>query len=365
MEISELKLHQYRSYERLLLHPAPGVNVITGENAQGKTNALEALFLCALGRSHRTSRDAELIKSGCAGAYVGLQLKNTYGSHSIEMKLRSGERKQIFIDANLAAKSAELMGQLNVVLFSPEDLSLVKGGPAERRRFADMELSQLFPAYYVNLQQYNIALKQRNALLKSDTAGFSTLSVWDEQLAFYGAKLMEKRAAFIQMLQKQAEDFHLAVTNGKEKLSVRYAPNVPMQEDEAARVGRMLEALENAANEDMRRGFTSVGPHRDDIQLLLCGEDARVYASQGQQRTAALSLKLSMIGILKEARGETPVLLLDDVLSELDDTRARLLVQNFSDAQAFITCTGVDALKRAGLSSCKLWKCKNGDIQSE
>lgn len=364
MEINEVKLHQYRSYESLLLRPSPGVNVITGENAQGKTNAIEALFLCAFGRSHRTSRDSELIKYDCAGAYVGVKLKNYSGEHSIEMKLRSGERKKVFIDANLISKSAELMGQLNVVLFSPEDLLLVKGGPAERRRFIDMELSQLYPSYYVNLQQYNIALKQRNALLKSDTAGLSTLSVWDEQMAYYGARVMEKRAAFTLELQRYASEFHYSVTAGKEKLTIGYAPNVPIRNDLPELTGLMIERLENAASEDLRRGFSSVGPHRDDISVSLNGEELRVYASQGQQRTAALSLKLSEIGILKEKRGEHPVLLLDDVLSELDDSRGKLLLENLSGCQAFITCTGIDSLRRAGLRDYNAWKCANGSISA-
>lgn len=362
MEISELKLHQYRSYESLLLRPYSGVNVISGENAQGKTNAIEALFLCAFGRSHRTSRDAELINKDCAGAYVGIKLRNSSGEHNIEMKLRSGERKKVFLDANLISRSSELMGQLNVVLFSPEDLSLVKGGPAERRRFMDMEISQLYPSYYVSLQQYNIALRQRNALLKSDTAGLSTLCAWDEQLAYHGARVMDKRAAFALKLQRHASEFHSAVTEGGEKLLIEYAPSVAVQEEVSKTTGLLMEKLEDSASDDLRRGFSSVGPHRDDLRISLNGEELRVYASQGQQRTAALSLKLSEIDILKELKGEAPVLLLDDVLSELDDSRGRLLLENLKGCQAFITCTGIDSLVRAGLEDCKMWKCEKGKI---
>ncbi len=362
MEIESLKLHQYRNYASLLLHPSKGVNVIVGDNAQGKTNAVEALFLCALGRSHRTSKDAELIMNDCAGAYVGTEIKNASGSHSIEMKLRRGERKQVFIDKLQTSRSSELMGQLNIVMFSPEDLKLVKDGPAERRRFIDMELSQIYPSYYVALQQYNLALRQRNALLKSDTAGLSTLCVWDEQLAIYGAKIMEKRAAFIEKLRIYAAKLHNDVSGGKEKLELFYDPNVKSGFENYEITGKIMEALENGASEDLRRGFTTSGPHRDDMEMRLNGEDVRVYGSQGQQRTAALSIKLSEIEILKEQKGEPPVLLLDDVLSELDDRRGRLLLEGLRECQSFLSCTSLSGLQKAGLKDYSAWYCEKGTL---
>lgn len=358
-----MKLHQYRSYESLSLSPAPGVNVIVGENAQGKTNAIEAVFLCALGRSHRTSRDAELIKSGCAGAYVGLSFQRGEGVHEIEFKLRENERRQIYVDKQAITRSAELMGQLNVVMFSPEDLFLIKGGPAERRRFVDMELSQLYPAYYRALQQYNAVLKQRNALLKSDTAGLEALSLWDEQLSRYGAFIMEKRAEFSARLQAYARALHSAVTDGRETLSVAYAPHIEMEEKGYPLIGRLMDALARCANEDLRRGFTSIGPHRDDLFISINGEETRVFGSQGQQRTAALSLKLSQIEILRAETGENPVLLLDDVLSELDDRRGKLLLEALRACQSFITCTSLAGLARAGLADYTAWRCAEGNIQ--
>lgn len=357
-----MKLHQYRSYETLSLSPAPGVNVIVGENAQGKTNAIEAVFLCALGRSHRTGRDAELIARGCAGAYVGLAFERGEGLHEIEFKLREGERRQIYIDKQAITRSAELMGQLNVVMFSPEDLSLIKGGPAERRRFLDMELSQLYPAYYRALQQYNAVLRQRNALLKSDTAGLDALSLWDEQLSRYGAFIMEKRAAFSEQLQTYARALHSAVTNGRETLCIAYAPHIEMEEKGYPLIGRLMDALARCANEDLRRGFTSVGPHRDDLSVSINGEETRVFGSQGQQRTAALSLKLSQIELLRAETGENPVLLLDDVLSELDDMRGRLLLEALRACQSFITCTSLAGLTRAGLTDYTAWRCAGGTI---
>ncbi len=298
----------------------------------------------------------------CAGAYVGVELQNESGSHSIEMKMRRGERKLIFIDKLQAKKSAELMGQLNVVMFSPEDLRLVKEGPAERRRFIDMELSQMYPAYYVDLQQYNLALKQRNALLKSDTAGFSTLSVWDEQLAVFGARIIERRAAFVKELQKYAAGLHHEVSGKREVLTLNYRPNPGIWERNSDTVGGIMEALQRSANEDMRRGFSSVGPHRDDVEIRLNGEELRIFGSQGQQRTAALSLKLSEIEIIKKIKGEAPVLLLDDVLSELDDMRGRLLLDTLRECQSFLSCTSLAGLQRAGLTDYTAWYCEKGII---
>ncbi|MDO5110766.1 MAG: DNA replication/repair protein RecF [Clostridia bacterium] len=357
-----MKLHQYRSYESLSLSPVPGVNVIVGENAQGKTNAVEAVFLCALGRSHRTSRDSELIMRDCAGAYVGVQFQRGESLHEIEFKLKEGERRQVYVDKQAITRSAELMGQLNVVMFSPEDLSLIKGGPAERRRFVDMELSQLYPAYYRTLQQYNAVLKQRNALLKSDTAGLDTISLWDEQLSRYGAFIMEKRAAFAQRLQAYGYALHSAVTDGRETLALSYAPNIEMEETGYPLIGKLMDSLSRCVGEDLRRGFTSVGPHRDDLSVLIDGAEARVYGSQGQQRTAALSLKLSQIELLRAETGENPVLLLDDVLSELDDMRGRLLLDALRACQSFITCTSLAGLERAGLTDYTAWRCADGNI---
>lgn len=362
MEIKLLKANQYRNYASLSLRPYSGVNVLVGENAQGKTNMIEALFLCALGRSHRSSKDSELIMNGCAGAYVGVDIKNGSGDHSIEMKLRIGEKKQVYIDKLPIKKSAELMGQLNVVMFSPEDLRLVKDGPAERRRFIDMELSQLYPAYYVLLQRYNLALKQRNALLKSDTAGLSTLSVWDEQLATYGAKIIEKREAFIKELESYAAPLHKDVSGGREELTLLYKSNPNTDEKGYALTGILMEMLQKCAADDLRRGFTTIGPHRDDLELRINGQDVRVYGSQGQQRTAALSVKLSEIELFQRMKNEKPVLLLDDVLSELDDRRGRLLLERLRECQCFLSCTSLEGLKKAGLSEYHAWICKNGTL---
>ena len=370
MQVERLKLNYFRNYEALDLRPNPGLNVIVGENAQGKTNAVEALFLCAFGRSHRTPRDAELINQGMAGGYVGLDVKTLAGERRIEMKLRVGERKQVFIDRLQAQRSGELMGVLNVVMFSPKDLSLVKGAPAERRRFLDMELSQLRPAYYYRLQQYNAALKQRNALLKGEPGRErpqrevrEQLYVWDEQLAAAGADVMCMRQEFVDALSTLARDLHRSISGGREQLAVSYAPSV----DTARYGGTMREALQEAlytsALDDIRRGFTTMGPHRDDLSVCLGDAPVRVYGSQGQQRTAALSLKLSELALLREEKGEPPVLLLDDVLSELDEPRQRALLEAMRDCQCFLTCTSLAGLERAGMRGIHAYACVRGTLR--
>lgn len=365
MEINRLRLNQYRSYAALDLRPGPGINAIVGDNAEGKTNSVEAVFLCAFGRSHRTSRDGELIMRGCAGGYVGAELTNGTGSHLIEIKLRDGERKKIFIDRQMASRSGELMGLLNVVMFAPEDLSIVKEGPAERRRFMDMELSQTHPAYYYSLQRYNSALKQRNALLKEpDRIPPGMLEAWDEQLASLCEDIVMDRCEFIDGLSTIAYDLHRSITAGRESLEVAYQPDIDPDSPEGIG-GEMLRALEKSRAEDMRRGFTTRGPHRDDIGIALSGIDVRTFGSQGQKRTAALSLKLSELALIRELREEAPVLILDDVLSELDEGRQQLLMESMRECQCFLTCTSLEGLKRAGLGNMRVFRCRGGELLPE
>jgi len=365
MEITRLRLTQYRNYSSLDMRPAPGINAIVGDNAQGKTNAAEAVFLCALGRSHRTTRDNELISHGCEGGYVGVELTNATGSHLIEIKLRDGERKKVFIDRQLAAKTGQLMGILNVVMFAPEDLAIVREGPAERRRFMDMEISQLHPAYYYRLQQYNAALKQRNALLKEpERATREMLGIWNEQLARFGEEIIIERCDFVDGLSTIAYDLHRRITDGKESLELAYEPSVD-PDAECGIYSAILTALEKSEKEDIRRGFTTVGPHRDDMGIQLGGIDLRAFGSQGQKRTAALSIKLSELSFIREIKGESPVLILDDVLSELDDTRQSLLLEAVKDTQCFLTCTSLTGLEKAGFKDMKVFRCENGSMREE
>ncbi len=361
MRIRELKLNNYRNYSGLMLAPDPGLNVFEGFNAAGKTNILEAIFLCALGRSHRTPHDAELLKEHEPFGGVSLYLETRGGTRSIRIELVEGERKKVWIDDAATSRTGELMGCLNVVMFSPEDLQLVKEGPAERRRFLDMELSQLKPAYYYHLQQYNGALKSRNLLLKENPVRYDMIELWDEQLARLGSRIVSDRTRFIGDLSALASKLHRQMSGGRESLTVRYEPSVPFTNEE--RLAQTLqEQLADRLERDIYRGFTSVGPHRDDLGLFLDGRDVRVYGSQGQQRTVALSLKLSEIDLIRTLRGERPVLLLDDVFSELDGQRQASLLEVVSDCQAFVTCTHLEEFAAIEKLRMQVWHVQNGTV---
>lgn len=361
MRITCVKLHDYRSYTELEIRPSSGLNVIVGPNAAGKTNVLEAIFLSALGRSHRTSRDAELINHSSRGGFVCIELDSRTGSHRIEIKLREGEHKQVLVDGKKLRRMGELMGVLNVVMFSPEDLSLVKDSPQERRRFMDMELCQLRPAYFYGLQQYNAALKQRSSLVKDSfpvPPDPDLMEAWDARLSMLGGDIMLVRNEFMDDLSTIAHDLHRRITGGREQLFAYYKPNVPFEEGEARRA--VYQALAMSHDEDIRRGYTTRGPHRDDIGLKLGETDVRIYGSQGQQRTAALSLKLSEIALMRRDKGESPVLLLDDVLSELDVDRQRELLSSAFDCQCFLTTTALDGLEN--VPDMTVFECNEGRV---
>lgn len=360
MWVSQLQLTNFRNYARLQLQPDAGLCVLTGDNAAGKTNVLEAVFLCALGRSHRTSRDAELIRESEQAGAVALTLHTRGGTRSISCKLMAGERKRVLIDGTALSRSGELLGCLNVVMFAPEDLMLVKGCPGERRRFLDMEISQLRPAYYYTLQQYNVALKQRNALLKAE-AETALLEPWDEQLSRLGAAITAERAQFLSELGGIASRLHVQLSGGRETLLLAYQPNLPDVEPDRL-AAAMRERLFDALERDRFRGSTSVGPHRDDVAMALDGSDVRVYGSQGQQRTVVLSLKLSELQIMRQLRGESPVLLLDDVFSELDRRRQRMLLDAVQGCQTFLTCTHLEELSAAGALQMQVYSVSAGNV---
>ncbi|MDO4565170.1 MAG: DNA replication/repair protein RecF [Clostridia bacterium] len=362
MRINRLQLYHFRNYARLELRPDSGLCVLTGPNAAGKTNILEAVFLCALGRSHRTSHDGELIRNGVEEGLVELELETSFGRRVIRIELRFKERKRVFLDGQPIERSGELMGALNVVMFSPEDLALVKDGPAERRRFLDMELSQLQPAYYYTLQQYNAALKQRNILLKDpDMLSSGTLEQWDVQLSRLGASITISRANFCEELKTVAKRLHDKMSGGKEQLSVAYRPSLPAVPQRQL-CEAMQDALLDSLERDLYRGFTSVGPHKDDIALALDGLDVRTFGSQGQQRTTALSLKLSEIELTRRIRGENPVLLLDDVFSELDAQRQALLLKTVEGCQTFVSCTHLEELAKAGAGQMQVYGVNDGSV---
>ena len=361
MRLTSLKLNNFRNYERAEIYPASGTTVFVGNNAQGKTNVLEAVHLCCTGRSHRTPRDKELVRWEQPYGQVELQVEQADGSHEIEILLSTIERKKVKVGGNFIARSGELLGHVNGVMFSPEDLRMVKGGPSERRRFIDMELSQISPSYYYGLQRYNRALLQRNKLLKAAVHRpdlQETLIVWEEQLAHHGAKIMRRRANFIERLAQAAQANHLSISGDKEQLKVLYAADVPMP-DEVGQLEELLkDALSRSREKDLQRGTTQVGPHRDDLALWLNDMDVRAFGSQGQQRTTALSLKLSELDVMREETGEWPVLMLDDVMSELDPHRKRQLLDKLEPVQVLVSCTDMSDL--AGATVDRVYEVEAG-----
>ncbi len=337
MRIRGLRLHHFRSYSQVLLTPPEGVTVLVGENGAGKTNLLEAVHLCCLGRSHRTSFDKEMIAQGQETSAVQLTVERNDGKHEVGVRLFENARKKkvIYVNGKTAGKMGELMGHATCVIFSPEDLALVKEGPQARRRFLDMLLSQQQRSYFYALQTYMGVLKQRNALLKS--GDMRQLPAWDEQLALASAPVVRLRRDACQRLNEWAKQHYLFIGGREEEtFSLQYESALSQAADPAE---RMLQGLQASREEDMRRQYTTFGPHRDDLDLKLCQMPMKAFASQGQMRTAALSMKLAAFDLLTASQGEAPLLLLDDVLSELDPERRRRLISRIGQAQALLTCT--------------------------
>jgi DNA replication and repair protein RecF len=344
--IEELRIINFRNYENTHLNFHPKLNIFVGDNAQGKTNLIEAMYLCAAGKSFRTSRNREMINVEKQQAYVQVKLKKKYSDVNIEIGLGINN-KDVKVNKICLTKIGELFGNLNIVLFSPEDLKLVKGGPGERRRFMDREISQIFAKYYYILGQYNKILQHRNRLLKDNKKRILDLEVWNEQLAVAGAWIIFYRRNFIKKINLLAKLMHRRITGSTETLEIIYDSDVKIEKDDGVNriKENILKKLENSINIDKKRGLTTTGPHRDDIILMIDEFDVRNYGSQGQQRTAVLSLKLAEIELIKGEVGEYPVLLLDDVMSELDLKRQKYLINNLKNVQTFITTTMISHVK--------------------
>ena len=341
MNIRSIELKNFRNYENLEISFDEGTNILFGDNAQGKTNILEAAYMSGTTKSHKGSRDREMIRFGEEEAHLKTVVVRGGREYQIDMHLKKNRAKGIAIDKIPIKKASELFGILNIVFFSPEDLNIIKNGPVERRRFLDSELCQLDRIYLADLTNYNKILAQRNKLLKDMIYRPSlsdTLPVWDMQLIETGKKIIRRRKQFVDELRESVSDIHYRISGGKEELFLKYEPNIDdiFFEDELSR----------AKEKDKKLCQTSVGPHRDDLLFSIGDVDIRKYGSQGQQRTSALSLKLSEIELVRKSISDTPVLLLDDVLSELDSSRQNYLLNNISDTQTIITCTGLDEFVR-------------------
>ena len=337
MVIKSIELADYRNYDSLTMQFDKGTNILYGDNAQGKTNILEAIFVAATTKSHRGSKDREIINFNKEEAQIRTYLEKEGVETRVDMHLRKSKSKGIAIDGQKIKKAADLLGLCNVVFFSPEDLGIIKNGPSERRRFVDMELCQLDSFYLYNLNHYNKIINQRNKLLKDMFMNpdlKETLNIWDMQLVSFGSKIIERRRLFVDQLNEIIFEIHKKLSGGKEELLIKYEPDVEIDDFE--------KKLRFSQDRDIKAKMTSVGPHRDDFSFLVKDVDIRKYGSQGQQRTAALSLKLSEIELVKRIAKDTPVLLLDDVLSELDSNRQNYLLNSIGEIQTIITCTGLE-----------------------
>lgn len=359
MNIKEITLKNFRNYKDETVQFQEGLNVIIGDNAMGKTNLLESIYCCSIGKSPKTSRYKELIKMGENAAYIKVVLQKKYRDHTIEFYVDNKENKRIKIDGVPLAKLKELVGYMNIIFFSPEEIKMIKEGPSERRKFIDISLSQQSKSYLFSLSKYNEILANRNKLLKEnykDANIKDMLVIWDSQLTKEGANIIKKRYDFVEKLKIASKNAHSILTDGKEILEIGYESLVDNKDivDMQKEIEQKL--IENV-DKDISLQYTSVGPHRDDISVVSNGIDIRKFGSQGQQRTCALSLKMAEISLFEDEVKEKPILLLDDVLSELDETRRGKLIELSSTLQTMLTGTDFDMN-----IPCNIIKIRNGSV---
>lgn len=360
MFIESIELLNYRNYEQLHMDFHEGTNVLYGDNAQGKTNILEAVYVCSTTKSHKGSKDKDIVRFGEEESHIKMMVRREGIPYRIDMHLKKNRTKGVAVNGVPIKKASELFGIVNVIFFSPEDLNIIKNGPSERRRFVDLELCQLNKLYVHNLVQYNKVVIQRNRLLKdldSNSSLKETLDVWDIQLAKYGKELIKIRTEFIKDLNNLIYDIHFHLSGEREELFIQYEPNVTTDEFE--------ESLKKNRFQEMKQKLTLTGPHRDDLNFIVNKTDIRKFGSQGQQRTAALSLKLAEIELVKKTVKDYPILLLDDVLSELDNKRQEHLLSEINHIQTMITCTGLDEFVSSKFRMDKIFKIVEGTVESE
>lgn len=369
MRLDELKLHNFRNYSQADVHFAPGINVLIGNNAQGKTNLLEAVYVLALARSHRTHNNRDLINWKHDTAQIKGLIKKKLGNLHLELDLsRHGKRAKV--NYIRQARLSSYVGQLNVVLFSPDDLSIVKGAPMIRRHFMNTEFSQMSNKYMYNVAQYKDILQQRNHYLKSlhyhHSSDLVYLSVLSDQLAGFGAEIIFQRIQLLNRLEKWSQKIDREISLATEHMQLKY--ETALKPDQMGSVkeiyGNLKQLYADARGREIRTGTTALGPHRDDLRFIINGKDVQTFGSQGQQRTSALSIKLAEIDLMREVTGEYPILLLDDVLSELDDKRQTHLLRAIQDkVQTFITTTNLSGIARNLIHDPKIFRIDHGTIQ--
>ena len=361
MRVTEIRVNNYRNLARQTVAPSGGLNIFTGDNAQGKTNLVESVYLCCIGKSPRTDRDKDLIRWGADRAFVKVKYDCRFGEGEIEVALTAGAKKQISVNSVPIGKMGELMGYLNCIYFSPNEIKIISQSPQERRRFLDIDLCQTDKNYFYSLSRFNKALQQRNNLLKQARTVEEvrdTVFVWDKQIAEEGARVIAKRKSFCEQLKVFAKQSHATLTNGEENLELDYVTQISGH-GVAKIAENYLNLLQNNLEKDFGLRHTSVGCQRDDVALKINGTDVRNFGSQGQLRTTALSLKLAELQIFKNIIGEYPVLILDDVLSELDVERQRRLLNFDPELQILLTSATEISHDLAG-ADCKFFTVKQG-----
>ncbi len=360
MYIEKLSLENYRNYKTFEAVFDKKVNLILGENAQGKTNLIESIYMSSFGKSFRTSKDREVICFNKDYCRIKIDYIKYGDKGTVEIYIGNDGKKGIKTDGINVKKISQLVENILCVIFSPEDLKIVKEEPSKRRNFIDRELCQLRVKYMDSLAKYKKILLQRNTYLKEKNPDKNIINVWDEQLADVGADIITERSGFVEKINLISAEIHSKITDGKEKLVISYVPNISDEGTKDEIKSRFLKSLEESLNKDIYSCSTSRGPHKDDMKITVDGKDARKYCSQGQQRTAALSLKLAEIFLIKEEKEESPVLLLDDVLSELDSERQKFLINSLHDIQVFITATEIPDEVMKSMEERKILNIKKG-----
>ena len=333
MWINNIKLNNFRNYNNKEINLHENINVFFGENAQGKTNIIESIFLCSIGKSFRTNKEKELIKFNEEKTLVEINYEKSDRTGNIKIEI--GEKKQVYLNGIKIKKLSELLGNINVVIFTPDDINILKGGPQNRRKFLDIMISQLRPNYMHILSLYNKTLEQRNNYLKQikiEKKDENLLDIWDEKLIDYGIKIYEYRKEFLEKIKNKIKNIHQGITNGKEEIEIEYISDAVTRQN-------FLNELKSRRKFDIIKGYTTKGIHRDDFIIYINKKEVGTFGSQGQNRTAMLSLKLSELQVIYDDIGEYPILLLDDFMSELDSKRRESFLNNIKDIQVIITCT--------------------------
>lgn len=362
MYIKEIELTNFRNYDDLHVDFNPNVNLILGNNAQGKTNLLEGIYLTSIGRSFRTNKDSDLVKFDQNLAKVRTSAVKEVYDTSVEIIIKKDAKKAIKKDGMNIKRTSELLENILIVIFSPEDLKIVKDEPEKRRKFIDRELCQIKPLYYESLSNYKKALLQRNMYLKESHIDNNILDLWDVQLAKYGSRIINMREKFVKKVSDFSSRIHGSITNGKESLFLEYNPNINFIEHAEDQEGFFYDEIKKSFANDMRQRTTTKGPHKDDISFYVNGINMRNFGSQGQQRTCALSLKLAELNLIKEETGEDAILLLDDVMSELDIERQEYLIKTLKENQLFITTTDIDQKLMESFPDAKIIYVDQGKI---